>query len=386
MKNRKKYLHLFAVLMGLLMLFGTGLTVSASSKMDAEVIIKGVQYRLYTDPYADTKHTAIAFIENVRGDHLPTELYITRKEKYQNKKYKVESYWWRDPAPDRAKYMDWKPVNDDMIWKQNIFIPDKARSYQACLKKITIAKGVEVWGEAYGYEQLRQVILEDPNDLKQALFNNCPKLKRLHIPAGMRNEYAYDIKNCPSLKVTVDKKNKRLKMVGNDITSKNGRVLLNVTAGKKNYKVPKGIVGMREASLWGNTAIEKIHLGNASVSGICGLPNLKSIKVNKKKNDNANKYFYWNSIAYCPSLRRIEIPETVRYVYTYDFVLSTNRNDPACFSPIKHVYLYSTNLKGGGDLEDIPADTTFHVRNKKVSKKLRKFGFRGKIVIEKNMK
>lgn len=90
MKNRKKYLHLFAVLMGLLMLFGTGLTVSASSKMDAEVIIKGVQYRLYTDPYADTKHTAIAFIENVRGIILPTELYIPRKVKYQNKKYKVE--------------------------------------------------------------------------------------------------------------------------------------------------------------------------------------------------------------------------------------------------------------------------------------------------------
>lgn len=241
-------------------------------------------------------------------------------------------------------------------------------------------------GEAYGYEQLRQVVLEDPNDLKQALFNNCPKLKRLHIPAGMTNKYAYDIKNCPSLKVSVDKKNKRLKVVGNDIASKNGRVLLNVAAGKKNYRVPKGITGIRETTFFGDTAIEKIHLGKASVYGIVGLPNLKSIKVSKKRNDNTSEYFYWNSIAYCPSLKRIEIPENVCYVYTYDYSLGMQRNDATCFSPIKHVYLYSKKLKGGGDLEDIPADTTFHVRNKKVAKKLRKFGFKGNIVIEKNMK
>ena len=134
--------------------------------------------------------------------------------------------------------------------------------------------------------------------------------------------------------------------------------------------------------------IEKIHLGKARVWGIEGLPNLKSIKVNKtaEKDYYLDEYFYWNSIAYCPSLRRIEIPESVRYVYTYDFSYLGHRGrDKKYFSPIKHVYLYSTNLKDG-DLKDIPADTTFHVRNKKVSKKLRKFGFKGKILIEKNMK
>lgn len=67
MKTRKKHLHLFTALMGLLMLFCAGMTVSAASKVDAEVIIKGVQYALFSDPYADTEYTAIAFIGSVRG-------------------------------------------------------------------------------------------------------------------------------------------------------------------------------------------------------------------------------------------------------------------------------------------------------------------------------
>ena len=385
MKTRKKYLHLFTILMGLLMLFGAGLTVHADPKLDAEVIIKGVQYRLYSDPYAEIEHTAHASIEDIRGNHLRTELRIPGKIKYKNVKYTVKSFHWSN---DSDKFRDWRPVDYDDVWKQNVTIPDKKRSYQACLKKITFAKGVKVWGVAYGYEKLRQVVLEDPNDLEQALFYNCPKLKRLHIPAGMTNRYSYDIKNCPSLKITIDKDHKYLQMVGNDIYKKDSGTLVNVASGKKNYKVAKGTTDIRQTALWGDTTIEKIHLGKARVWGIEGLPNLKSIKVNKKgeKNYYRDEYFYWNSIAYCPSLRRIEIPEVVRYVYTYDFsYLGYREKDKKCFSPIKHVYLYSTNLKDG-DLKGIPAETTFHVRNKKVEKKLRKFGFKGNIVIEKNMK
>lgn len=384
MKTRKKYLHLFIMLLGLLLLFCAGMTVSADREAQP-VMMKGVAYYLNDD------HTATAHIDNVRGDDLPTELYIPRKIKHRNVKYKVKSFNW---SSDSDKYMDWKMVAGDTVWKRNVAIPDKQRSYQACLKKITIAKGVEVWGMVYGYEQLRQVILEDPNDLKQALFYNCPKLKRLHIPAGvMKNVYAYDIKNCPSLKITLDKKSKHLKMVGNDIVKnlRNGLKgtgrLLNVNAGKKNYKVPKETRFISRTALWGNTTIETIHLRKSTISGICGLPNLKSIKVNKKGDESHKLFqdFYWDDMAYCPSLRTVEVPESVRYIWGYSYGLY-NDWDPSCYSPIKDVYLYSTKLKGGGNLEDIPADTTFHVRNKQVSKKLRKFGFKGNIVIEKNMK
>ena len=374
MKTRKKYFHLFTMLMGLLMLLCAGMTVSAENGKN-RVLIKGVEYSFYS---SGNKHEASATIDDVRGDNLPTELYIPRKIRYNKVTYKVTNFWW-----DGINKYEWwgddenpAPVDNDTLWNLNVNIPDKSRSYHARLKKIKFAKGIKVGGSAYDYENLRQVIFEDPNDLYQAKFYNCPKLKRLHFPASLTNRYNYDIKNCPSLKVTIDKKNKRLKMVGNDIYSKKGDILENVVAGKKEYKVPKGVRSVSGTAFWGNTAIEKIHLGTASIQGMDGLPNLKRIKVDKKRHKETS--FYWNSTSYCPSVKRIDLPESIRYIYEpFD--------NGKFLTAYKHIYVYSKNLKGG-ELGRVPVETTFHVRNKKVEKKLRKFGFKGKIVIEKNMK
>ena len=60
--------------------------------------------------------------------------------------------------------------------------------------------------------------------------------------------------------MTIDKKHKYLKMVGNDICSKDGKKLLNVVSGKKNYKVPKGVKEISAHAFWGNTAIETLHV------------------------------------------------------------------------------------------------------------------------------
>lgn len=108
MKTRKKFLHLFIVLMGLLMLFGTGMTVSAA-KLKKSVRIKGVEYDLFSD------RTATARIEKVRGNDLPTELYIPKMIKYKKVKYKVEQFYWSD---DSDKYMDWRVVDSDEVWKK----------------------------------------------------------------------------------------------------------------------------------------------------------------------------------------------------------------------------------------------------------------------------
>lgn len=356
------------------MLLCAGMTVSAENGNNS-VLIKGVEYGFHSD---GNRHTASAFIDDVRGDNLPTELYIPRKIRYNNVTYKVTNFWW-DGINDYEWWGDDEnpaPDHHDTLWNLNVTIPDRNRSYHACLKKITFAKGVKVGGSAYDYAKLRQVIFEDPNDLYQAKFYNCPKLKRLHFPVSLTNDYNYDIKNCPSLKVTIDKKNKRLKMVGNDICSKNGYVLENVIAGKKNYKVPKGVGIISGTAFWGNTAIEKIDIGTAGVQGLDGLPNLKRIKVDTKRHKETS--FYWNSAAYSPSVKRIDLPESIRYIYE-------PLNNGKFLTTYKHIYVYSTNLKGG-ELGRTPVDTTFHVRNKKVAKKLRKFGFKGNIVIEKNMK
>lgn len=375
MKKRRNYVHLFIMLMGLLMLCGTSVLVSADTGFK-KVLIDGVEYSLDLND-----RTAKASIDKVRGDNLATKLSVPRKIKYENVKYKVTDFSWGDlhdyMIDDRIDYQAYGDLSfaDTWYWKEKVEIPDKGRSYQACLKRITFDKGVKVSGVAYGYDKLRKVILEDPNDLEQAFYNFCPKLERLHFPAKLWRHWDYNIKNCPSLKVTIDKRNKKLKMVGNDICSKNGYKLLNVVAGKKNYKVPKGVTLVSDTAFWGNTAIETVHLRKAAVGGMGGLGLLPNLK--KVKRDNGDDFFSWGMFTYSPNMERIDLPESTRYIYD-----GKPYHRP---SVIKHVYLYSKRLKDG-TLENIPTVTTFHVRSKKVANQLRKFGFKGSIVIEKNMK
>lgn len=52
---------------------------------------------------------------------------------------------------------------------------------------------------------------------------------------------------------------------------------------------------------------------------------------------------------------------------------------------VKKIYLYSKNLKKG-NLKGASKSSTIYVRNASVRKQLKKFGFKGKIVIKKNMK
>lgn len=366
MKRRRKYLYLLFMLIGLLMLLGTGASAEVKT-----VQINGVKYDCY---YINEEPVARAHIDDVRGKHLAAELYIPSQITYKNVTYQVRNFVWGVGR----KYINFYGPHGANAWKRNVVIPDRSHSYHACLKKITFADGVKVYGPAYDYGKLKHVVFENPKNLKQALFYNCPKLKRLHLTSNV-GSFGLDIKNCPSLKVTIDEDHPYLKMVGNDICSKDGK-LMNAITGKKYYKVPKGITEISQTAFWGDTSIEKIHTGKAPVRAE-GLPNLKRVKVNK----DASEYdtFYWNSLAYSKSLKRVDIPESVCYIYgEYEDYPIRRGNSLAS---VKDVYLYSKNLKGGW-LDDIPVKTTFHVRSKKVAKQLRKYGYYGKIVIEKNMR
>ena len=128
MKKRKKHLHLLLMFMGLLMLFCTGITVSADTGWE-KVLINGVEYTLSSD---GNRHTALAYIDTVRGDHLPTELYIPQKIKYKNVAYKVTNFYWSDYSGDPdSTYYEWDLYDTDTNWKQNVVIPDRNRSYHA---------------------------------------------------------------------------------------------------------------------------------------------------------------------------------------------------------------------------------------------------------------
>ena len=82
MKKGKNYLHLLLAFMGMLMLLCAGMTVSASER--PRVRINNVDYVFYKNEQGK-KPVAIAYIDDVRGSNLPTELYIPKKIKYKKK-------------------------------------------------------------------------------------------------------------------------------------------------------------------------------------------------------------------------------------------------------------------------------------------------------------
>lgn len=87
------------------------------------------------------------------------------------------------------------------------------------------------------------------------------------------------------------------------------------------------------------------------------------------------KIFHFSHVAFCPKMKSIVVPGKVNELY--DGLKKEVKQ-------IKKVYLYSSNLKKGY-LENMPKKCTIYVKNKNVQRKLRQFGFKGKIVIKKKM-
>ena len=115
---------------------------------------------------------------------------------------------------------------------------------------------------------------------------------------------------------------------------------MNVARGKKYY--------ISKTAFWGDTSIEKVHAGKTPVT-VEGLPNLKRIKADKK--DSRYDTFYWNCVAHYPSLRRVDPPESVRYIYK-DEMYSVHLDRDEILASIQHVYLYSQKPERRGTVRD----------------------------------
>lgn len=362
MKAIKKY----TVACFLLLVFGLFLAVKTpvSAEDLSSVFIDGVEYNL-TRP-----QNAVASIDRVQGDHLKSELYIPSTVEYNGKTYRVRQFYWGD----MGTYDQRRPSFDRLAWK-TVNIPDQKRSYYACLKKITIAKGVLVQGMAYQFDQLEEVVLEDSNNMLDAYYNQCPKLKTLHLGSRI-SDYNLDIKNCPSLQVTIDSANPYMKVIGKDIYSKDGKTLYDVVNGSRVYRVRKGVKKIAGSGLSHNTSIEKLYLPDSvtdiRTDTINNLPNLRKIRFGKKMD-----IFHWGWMEGNPKVKEVYVPAQVKEIH-YNYVEKKIKS-------VKKIYLYSKNLKKG-NLKGAPKSSTIYVRNASVRKQLKKFGFKGKIVIKKNMK
>lgn len=347
----------FFILLALVFLVSGKAEAAGTATEDrTAVVIDGIQYNL------TRKNNVTASIDDVRGEQLPSELYVPKKLEYQGETYTIKQFSWGDID----RYM-----TKDGDWNLNVAIQNKENSYHSRLKTITFAKGVMVCGYAYEYDNLENVILENPEDLYCAYYYSCPKLKRLHLTSKMSSYYGIDIKNCPSLYITIDPANQDIMVLDGDIYSKNGKILLDVICGQKNYVVKKGVEKVRSDAMWGNTAIRNVYLPNSVKNGsIDGLPNLRFVRFGKKM-----EQFHFGDIEHCAKIKKLYLPKKVRTIYCYEEQMKW----------IDKIYLYCNTLKKAEFIGNTKR-LTFYVKNNTVKKQLQKAGCKGKIIVKKNMK
>ena len=319
------------------------------------VVIDGVKYNLAR------VNNAIASIDDVRGDALPEELYIPKQLEYKGTTYTVKQFTWGDSV---------RYFGNNGTWEPDLPIPDLSRSYHSRLRKITFAKGVLVTGDAYRYENLEEVILEDPDDMYEAKYYRCPKLRSLLLGAKV-DRFSIDIKDCPSLTATVSASNTKLRVIDGDIYSRNGKILYNVVNGSRNYKVRNGVRKVAGTALIGNTSIRNLFLPDSvEECNILSLPTLKGIRLGKKM-----KKFHFGSISNKTKIRKICLPENIKTIHCYGYQMKW----------ADKIYLYCGKLKRA-DFIGNTKRFTFYVKNNTVKKQLRQSGFEGKIIVKTNMK
>lgn len=354
MKKIKAYAFIMILVFAAVCLLSMKTRVSAREDRTV-VTIDGIQYNL------ERKNYAIASIDFVRGNGLKTELYIPNQVEYQGETYKVRLFYWGD-----ARIYS----NRNYTWADDISISDKEHSYFHCLKKITFANGVLVKGYCYGYEQLQQVTLENPNNMLEAYYNNCPKLESLFLPEKMMGA---NIKNCPSLQLRVAPQNKYIMVLDGAIYSKDGKQLVSVYRSTENYYIREGVESLDHYAMWGDETIRHLYLPDSlkNIDGVDHILNLQSIHFGKKI-----KSIDFEVLRYTRKLKRIDFPKNIWKIRGSD-------NDMNC---VNKVYIYAKKLHKNTYFSGNTKKFTFYVKNSTVRSQLRKKGFKGKIVIRKNMK
>ena len=130
-----------------------------------------------------------------------------------------------------------------------IIFTDENTSPPKCvytIETIMISKNLKRFNTSYSYKpylewrNLKTINIPKDGNLKSiGYFNNCPKLKSIHVPASVTD---IGISNCPNLKMTVSKDNPKYKMRNTRyLCSKNGKIAYEYFGKQKSVTVPKGI-------------------------------------------------------------------------------------------------------------------------------------------------
>ena len=285
-----------------------------------------------------------------------SEVRIPNKVKYQGDTYKVTFFSWDDCD------QDWKE-------ETNRSYKPAAGSYQAVLEKITIAKGVRVSEPACHYQKLKKIVFEEPAGVSGTEFYDCPQLQSLYIPKKVK--YWPTVRKCPKVKITISSSNPYLKVINNDIYSKNGKTLYSVASTKANYKVKKSVKVIDDGAFYKNDNIKSIYLPDSvkkiGDEAFGDMKNLQSIRFS-----NSIKELDYAIFNKCKKLTTVKLPKKIQTIR------GTFGGKKNCY--LKKVYINATSLKKC-NLKSIPKTCKIYVKNKKVKQQVKGAGFKGKILI-----
>lgn len=100
-KITKQGMGLFILLALVFLVSGKAEAAGTATEDRTAVVIDGIQYNL------TRKNNVTASIDDVRGEQLPSELYVPKKLEYQGETYTIKQFSWGDIERYMTNNGDW---------------------------------------------------------------------------------------------------------------------------------------------------------------------------------------------------------------------------------------------------------------------------------------
>lgn len=350
-----KKIRLATLLLALLLAFSLVPSTNIHAK-GLYTVIDGIRYTI--NEYSNTVTATLA------DDVTPMkEIHVRSKVNINGISYPVKYF---DFSIGFHSYEEW--INQ--VNYKNSRYAVKAGSWQNILEKATFDSGIQfIDFECVNYTNLKEVSFDTTQS--SLAFYNCPKLK--HVIIGKNARCIPFVQKCPNVKITIDSKNPFFKVIGRDIYSKNGKILYQVSSTKSKYKVRKGVTKIAIGAFQRNDYIKTLFLPdtvkNVQPNAFAQMKNLSHIRLSHAMTESP-----YDAFSGCPKLKVVTFPSSVK-------TISGNTIEYIKPCQFKKIYINTKKLNIS-NMSDIPKSCRIYVKNNNVKKRVRKNGFKGKIIIK----
>ena len=218
------------------------------------------------------------------------------------------------------------------------------KSKKTC-EKLIFPKSLENSGWLKNWSKLKEIYIPKNSDSESiGAIYNCLNLEKLNIGKNVR--YAPDIRNCPKLKLSISKDNKWLKLIKNNIYSKNGKVLYKVVTDKTNFIVSNKVFKIDANAFEGCKNLKNVKFLSSHVKigyrAFSKCTNLKSVILNDVKTIDTRAFYN------CKKLSKITINNKKKAPYILKAFQNTKKGIKFVVKNKKVAKDLKRKLKGSG--------------------------------------